>query len=128
MSVVGTKKLLRIIYHSLHKMPSAAEIKQRLEAAREAARREEEKLAREMAEAEEAERVAAEAEAKRLAEEAETRRVAEAEAARVAEEARRQALIRARVSAEAGSSQGAVTSSPPCWHCVTRKEECVRSP
>src|ERR1700679_2198253 len=109
-------------------MPSAAELKAQLEAAREVARRREEELARAMAEAEEAERVAAEAEAKRLAEEGGARKVAEAEAARVAEEARRQAVIRARPSAEAGSSTGAGTSSSPCWHCVTRKEECVRSP
>ena len=102
-------------------MPSAADIKQQLEAACEAARRKEEELAKAMAEAEEAERVAAEAEAKRLAEEAEVRRVAEAEAARW------QAVIRARVSAEVGSSQGAGTSNSSCWHCVTRKEECVRS-
>ena len=108
-------------------MPSAAEIKQQLEAAREVARREEERLAREMAEAEEAERVAAEAEAKRLAEEAEARKVAEAEAARVAEEARWQALIRAQVSAEAGSSTGAGTSHSSCWHCTEKKVECVRS-
>jgi heptaprenylglyceryl phosphate synthase len=106
-------------------MPSAAEIKQQIAAAREAARKQEEELARAMAVAEEAERVAAEAEARRI----EAERIAEAEAARVAEEARRQAVILARssVPAEAGSSRGAGTADSACWNCTSRKLECVRS-
>jgi len=116
-------------------MPSAAELKKQLEAAREAARRQEEELAKAMAEAEEAERVAAEAEARRLAEAeakrvAEARRVAkEAEARRVEEEKLRQAVIRVRPRepAVAGSSQVAETNDSACWNCASRKLECVRS-
>ena len=121
-------------------MPSAAELKKQLEAAREAARRQEEELAKAMAEAEKAERVAAEAEAKRVAEprrlakeaearRVEARRIAEAEAARVAEEKLRQAviLVRPREPAEAGSSQAAGTGDSACWNCASRKLECVRS-
>ena len=107
-------------------MPSAAELKKQLEAAREAARRQEEELAKAMDEAEEAERVAAEAEAKRVAE---ARRVAkEAEARRVEEEKLRQAVIRVRPRepAEAESSQAAGSNSA-CWNCASRKLECVRS-
>jgi uncharacterized protein (DUF1501 family) len=68
-SVVGTKTSPHTHTSSYKKhsiMPSAADLKKQLEAARLAARRQEEELAKAMAEAEEAERVAAEAEAKRL--------------------------------------------------------------
>jgi hypothetical protein len=79
----------RLLQQNSYNMPSAAEIKQRIEEAREKARILQEQAEQEMAELVQAERQAEEEEKRRVEEEAEKKRVEE-EARKVAEETRRQ--------------------------------------